>query len=194
VHRINIEKGGQNWSPFLLDRTSNAQTFSQSWCFDSGRIKENMSFSEMFFLVFLALIVFGPKRLPEMARKLGKIVGEFRRASNDFRAQIEDEVRKLELTDAAKSMGTELKQATQSVNRFPFDQILSSTNTSSGAQSAPAQTPSQTLDQQIMPPKPAVPHRDSSFDAVFESSNKDQQNHALNSNSQNSEEKHGQHA
>ena len=158
-----------------------------------------MSFSEMFFLVFLALIVFGPKRLPEMARKLGKIVGEFRRASNDFRAQIEDEVRKLELTDAAKSMGTELKQATQSVNRFPFDQILSSTNTTNDTQSKPSQTASQTLDQQIMPPKPVAPYRDSSFDAALESNNQESHNQQSNnqpvsSNSQNDEEKHGQHA
>lgn len=151
-----------------------------------------MSFSEMFFLVFLALIVFGPKRLPEMARKLGKIVGEFRRASNDFRAQIEDEVRKLELTDAAKSMGTELKQATQSVNRFPFDQILSSTNTTNDTQTKPLQT----LDQQIMPPKPVAPYRDSSFDAALESNNQESNNQPVSSNSQNNnnEEKHGQHA
>jgi Tat protein translocase TatB subunit len=83
-----------------------------------------MSFGEMLFLVLLALIVFGPKRLPEIARKVGKIVGEFRRASNEFRAQIEDEVRKLELDEAVKSMNVELKQVSQSVSRMPLDQQI----------------------------------------------------------------------
>ena len=154
-----------------------------------------MSFGEMFFLVFLALIVFGPKRLPEMARKLGKIVGEFRRASNDFRAQIEDEVRKLELTDAAKSMGAELKQTTQSINRFPLDQILSSTNTSPTNTSNDAQ--SKILDQQIMPPRPAASSRDSSFDAVFvpeSNDNKGSHQQPVSGTPQTDEEKHGQHA
>lgn len=41
----------------------------------------------------IALILFGPKRLPELARQLGKLMGEFRRASNEFRMQMEDELR-----------------------------------------------------------------------------------------------------
>ncbi|GAC1648804.1 MAG: hypothetical protein NVS9B15_07740 [Acidobacteriaceae bacterium] len=89
-----------------------------------------MSFGEMFFLVFLALIVFGPKRLPEMARKLGKIMGEFRRASNEFKAQIEEEVRKLEIDEATKSIGIDLKQTSNSISRAPLDQqILPPTTT-----------------------------------------------------------------
>jgi len=56
-----------------------------------------MSFSETIFLFFLALIVFGPKKLPEIARQIGKALNEFRRASNEFKAQIEQEISHLEV-------------------------------------------------------------------------------------------------
>ncbi len=58
-----------------------------------------MSFSETIFLFFLALIVFGPKKLPEIARQVGKWMNEFRRASNEFKAQIEQEISHLEVED-----------------------------------------------------------------------------------------------
>ena len=56
-----------------------------------------MSFSETIFLFFLALVIFGPKKLPEIARQAGKWLNEFKRASNEFRAQIEQEIAHLEV-------------------------------------------------------------------------------------------------
>jgi sec-independent protein translocase protein TatB len=56
-----------------------------------------MSFGETIFLFFLALIIFGPKKLPEIARQVGKYMNEFRRASNEFKAQIEQEISNLEV-------------------------------------------------------------------------------------------------
>jgi sec-independent protein translocase protein TatB len=58
---------------------------------------KRMSFSETIFLFFLALIIFGPKKLPEIARTVGKALNEFKRASNEFRAQIEQEISHLEV-------------------------------------------------------------------------------------------------
>ena len=58
---------------------------------------KRMSFSETIFLFFLALIIFGPKKLPEIARQVGKFMNEFRRASNEFKAQIEQEIAHLEV-------------------------------------------------------------------------------------------------
>ena len=49
---------------------------------------------EMIFIFLLALILFGPKRLPEMAREIGKFVAEFKRASNDFKYQLQAEIEK----------------------------------------------------------------------------------------------------
>lgn len=56
-----------------------------------------MSFSETIFLFFLALIIFGPKKLPEIARRAGKLLAELRRASNEFKSQIETEISHLEV-------------------------------------------------------------------------------------------------
>jgi sec-independent protein translocase protein TatB len=58
---------------------------------------EAMSFSDTVFLFFLALILFGPKKLPEMARQAGRLLAELRRASNEFRSQIETEIAHLEV-------------------------------------------------------------------------------------------------
>jgi sec-independent protein translocase protein TatB len=62
-----------------------------------GSMMIDMSFSETIFLFFLALVIFGPKKLPEIARQVGKYLNEFRRASNEFKAQIEQEIAHLEV-------------------------------------------------------------------------------------------------
>ena len=56
----------------------------------------NLGFSEMVFLFLLALIIFGPKKMPEIGRQIGKALNEFKRASNEFKAQIETEIANLE--------------------------------------------------------------------------------------------------
>jgi sec-independent protein translocase protein TatB len=45
------------------------------------------------FLMLLALVVFGPRRLPEIGRQIGKLMYEFRKVSNDFKYQMEEELR-----------------------------------------------------------------------------------------------------
>ncbi len=47
---------------------------------------------ELFLILVVALIVFGPRKLPEMGRSLGRLMAEFRKASNDFQRTIEEEV------------------------------------------------------------------------------------------------------
>jgi len=51
---------------------------------------------EMIVIFFLALILFGPKKLPELGRTIGKAITEFRRASNDLKATFEREMQTLE--------------------------------------------------------------------------------------------------
>jgi len=55
---------------------------------------------EIIFILVLAFIFFGPKKLPEMARTWGKFMAEFKKASNEFQGQIHDEIRKMELEEA----------------------------------------------------------------------------------------------
>jgi Tat protein translocase TatB subunit len=57
----------------------------------------NLGFSEMLFLFLLALIIFGPKKMPEIGRQIGKALNDFKRASNEFKAQIEQEISNLEI-------------------------------------------------------------------------------------------------
>ena len=55
---------------------------------------------EILLLLVLALIVFGPRKLPEIGKSMGKMLAEFRRASNDFRRTIEDEVEAEKMREA----------------------------------------------------------------------------------------------
>ncbi len=47
---------------------------------------------ELLIIFVIALIVFGPRKLPELGRSLGKSLGEFKRASNDLRNTLEEEI------------------------------------------------------------------------------------------------------
>src|ERR1700688_1048108 len=70
-----------------------------------------MSFSDTIFLFFLALILFGPKKLPEMARQAGRLLNELRRASNEFKSQIETEIAHLEVQkEVHKDVQKEVQQ------------------------------------------------------------------------------------
>jgi sec-independent protein translocase protein TatB len=62
------------------------------------------SFGDSAFIFFLALLLFGPKKLPELARQLGKLMGEFRRASNEFKMQMEEELRQAEQAEQQKKI------------------------------------------------------------------------------------------
>jgi Tat protein translocase TatB subunit len=57
---------------------------------------------ELFLIFVVALIVFGPRKLPEIGKSLGKMMGEFRRASNDFRNTIESEVEAEKIRDSLR--------------------------------------------------------------------------------------------
>jgi len=51
---------------------------------------------ELIIIFVVALIVFGPKKLPELGKSLGKGLAEFRKASHELRSTIEEEVRNIE--------------------------------------------------------------------------------------------------
>jgi len=66
----------------------------------------NLGLPEMIFIFLLALIIFGPKKLPEIGRQVGKILNEFKRASSDFKAQIESEISTLDVTETRRAVVT----------------------------------------------------------------------------------------
>ena len=52
----------------------------------------SIGMGELLIIFVIALIVFGPRKLPELGRTLGKSLGEFKRASNDLRNTLEEEI------------------------------------------------------------------------------------------------------
>ena len=76
---------------------------------------EAMSFSETIFLFFLALIIFGPKKLPEIARQAGRLLAELRRASNEFKSQIETEIAHLEVERRRRRSSRPVRRRQESV-------------------------------------------------------------------------------
>jgi sec-independent protein translocase protein TatA len=54
---------------------------------------------ELVIILVIALIIFGPRKLPELGRSLGKSIGEFKKASNELRSTLEDEIRVEEQRD-----------------------------------------------------------------------------------------------
>src|SRR5450755_2753974 len=62
----------------------------------------SFSMADSLILMVMALVVFGPRRLPQIGRQIGKLMYEFRKASNDFKFQMEEELRNAEDADRRK--------------------------------------------------------------------------------------------
>src|ERR1700741_1054517 len=66
----------------------------------------SLGMPELIIIFLIALIIFGPRKLPELGRSLGKSIAEFKRASNELRKTLEEEIRLEEQRakiDAAKA-------------------------------------------------------------------------------------------
>ena len=69
-----------------------------------------LGMSDTLILMIMALVVFGPRRLPQIGRQIGKLMYEFRKASNDFKFQMEEELRMSEEADRRKKEEAERAQ------------------------------------------------------------------------------------
>ena len=63
---------------------------------------------ELIVIFFIALIFFGPRKLPDLRRSLGKSLAEFKRASNELRSTLDEEI---QLEDVERSLATRRSQA-----------------------------------------------------------------------------------
>jgi len=70
----------------------------------------NIGMADSLIIMVLALVVFGPRKLPQIGRQIGKLMYEFRKASNDFKFQMEEELRLSEEADRRKREEAERQQ------------------------------------------------------------------------------------
>ena len=63
----------------------------------------SLGFQEILLILVLALLIFGPRKLPEIGRTLGKSLAEFRRATNELKRSIETEVQAEEIKASLQS-------------------------------------------------------------------------------------------
>src|SRR5579863_3499148 len=67
----------------------------------------NLGMADSLILMVMALVVFGPRRLPEIGRQIGKLMYEFRKVSNDFKFQMEEELRASEEAERQRKLAAE---------------------------------------------------------------------------------------
>jgi sec-independent protein translocase protein TatB len=116
-----------------------------------------LSVPHMIVLFIVVLVVFGPQKLPELARGLGKLMAEFRKASTDFKSAFEEEMREMERS----AMQAERKKAaeaaaTAAANTSPPAIAESSAVTPTTSGEAPSEAHA-TQDPVVAPVAESVP-------------------------------------
>jgi len=112
----------------------------------------SLGIPELIMIFIVALIVFGPKKLPEIGRTLGKAMSEFKKATDDFKNTIEREVHVEEL----KQLATTTIPVQEAVSRSEpvVAPVIAPTPTGE-----PAEPPAQVAD---LTPEAVNPHRTAS--------------------------------
>ena len=71
----------------------------------------SIGFPELILIFIVVLLVFGPKKLPEFAKLLGKVIREFRSTVDEAKAAIEDEIYKEGMSDSIRGISRDVKEA-----------------------------------------------------------------------------------
>ncbi len=124
-----------------------------------------LGMADSLILMVMALVVFGPRRLPQIGRQIGKLMYEFRKASNDFKFQMEEELRNSEEAERRKKeeerqrlLAAQTATEQASVSADPPAKIMESPYPGEGnyppqyPPESPATTASEESVPRIMPP------------------------------------------
>ena len=90
---------------------------------------------ELMIIFVIALIIFGPRKLPELGRSMGKSLSEFKRASNDLKNTLDEEIRIEDKPPPSQSAGP--KAAAAEPEHGPETGVASSTDLDTEAGEAP---------------------------------------------------------
>jgi sec-independent protein translocase protein TatB len=118
-----------------------------------------LSIPHMIVVFIVVLVVFGPQKLPELARGLGKLMAEFRKASTDFKSAFEEEMREME----RQTLQAERKKAAEAAAASAAAAETSAapaTEASSGSQGLSSEPPVEThssKDPVVSPVPESVP-------------------------------------
>jgi TatA/E family protein of Tat protein translocase len=122
-----------------------------------------LSIPHMIVVFIVVLVVFGPQKLPELARSLGKLMAEFRKASGDFKSAFEEEMRDLERQARIaelKKQAAEAAAATREALKLPTDLTTLASPPANGTLPAVDQDAHVTDTPRIEPLAEAVPRLD----------------------------------
>jgi len=70
----------------------------------------NIGFPEIIVILIIALLIFGPKKLPEIGRSIGRALSELRRTSNEIKNKIEEEIQAEEIEEIKKELDEGIKK------------------------------------------------------------------------------------
>lgn len=109
---------------------------------------------ELIIIFVIALIVFGPRKLPQLGKSLGRSIAEFKRASNELRNTLEDEIRveetRKEILEPIESIQKEAKDMVDDIKREEKAETETETDTAT-ATTAAANTPSAEVEAATTP-------------------------------------------
>jgi sec-independent protein translocase protein TatB len=112
----------------------------------------NLGMADSLILMVMALVVFGPRRLPQIGRQIGKLMYEFRKASNDFKFQMEEELRLSEDADRRKKEEEERQKTYALAAPKPEGTALATAQENAPASPAIEYTSGYTSESMIQPP------------------------------------------
>ncbi|MDD8020108.1 MAG: TatA/E family twin arginine-targeting protein translocase [Acidobacteriota bacterium] len=73
---------------------------------------------ELIIIFVIALLIFGPKKLPEVGKSVGKAIKEFKKASDELRTKVEDEINATEIKTEIKEVQKDLASVTTDLNEL----------------------------------------------------------------------------
>jgi len=110
----------------------------------------NLSMTEILFILVIALIIFGPRKLPELGKSLGQSLAQFRRASEDFKRSWEEEVELEKEREAAKRETDGAKEVSQAYSGSEYPEYSAQESTSESALSSTADNQSAATEQPVV--------------------------------------------